>query len=32
LVSLYITCLRALGSYFMISIFSGVVRLFLDVV
>jgi hypothetical protein len=32
LVSLYITCLRALGSNFMISIFAGIVRLFLSVV
>jgi hypothetical protein len=32
LVSLYATCLRATGSNFLISIFSGVVRLFLVVV
>lgn len=32
LVSLYMTCLRALGSNFLISIFSGVVFLFLVVV
>jgi hypothetical protein len=32
LVSLYMTCLRALGSNFMISIFAGIVRLFLSVV
>jgi hypothetical protein len=29
LVSLYMTCLRTLGSYFFVSIFSGAVRLFL---
>jgi hypothetical protein len=32
LISLYSTCLRALGSYFMIAIFSGMVFLFLVVV
>ena len=32
LISLYSTCLRAFGSNFMISIFSGVVFLFLSVV
>ncbi len=32
LVSLYSTCLRALGSNFMIDIFSGMVFLFLLVV
>jgi hypothetical protein len=32
LVSLYSTCLRALGSNFMINIFSGIVFLFLLVV
>ena len=32
LVSLYATCLRATGSYFLISIFSGIVRLFFVVV
>jgi hypothetical protein len=32
LVSLYVTCLRATGSNFLISIFSGIVFLFLDVV
>jgi hypothetical protein len=32
LVSLYMTCLRTLGSNFMISILAGVVRLFLVVV
>jgi phytoene dehydrogenase-like protein len=32
LVSLYMTCLRALGSNFMISILAGIVRLFLSVV
>ena len=32
LVSLYSTCLRALGSNFMIDIFSGMVFLFLVVV
>ena len=32
LVSLYSTCLRALGSNFMINIFSGMVFLFLLVV
>src|SRR3990167_7908092 len=31
-ISLYSTCLRALGSNFMISIFSGIVFLFLVVV
>ena len=31
-VSLYITCLRATGSNFLISIFSGIVFLFFDVV
>jgi hypothetical protein len=30
--SLYMTCLRTTGSYFLISIFSGMVRLFLSVV
>jgi hypothetical protein len=32
LISLYSTCLRALGSNFMIDIFSGIVFLFLLVV
>ena len=32
LISLYSTCLRALGSYFMMLIFSGMVFLFLVVV
>ena len=32
LASLYMTCLRATGSYFFISSWSGVVRLFLSVV
>ena len=32
LASLYITCLRTTGSNFLISIFSGMVRLFLSVV
>ena len=31
-VSLYMTCLRATGSNFLISIFSGISFLFLDVV
>jgi hypothetical protein len=30
--SLYGTCLRTTGSYFLTSIFSGMVRLFLSVV
>jgi hypothetical protein len=32
LASLYMTCLRTTGSNFLISIFSGMVRLFLSVV